>query len=189
MMSSLLLDNHNNNNIVVDDPLRSRNNNTVADDAAPIVWDSDTTTTNPFTFWKVLRSNIMECCIPKQKKRNETSRGLAWGYVRNISRNAPVRTRCYHGGTVIFRYESQCDTGGNSNCRRDVRCHDETMDVAAYVYDRGMECHSDGTVFECICTILYRKEKVDCNELSILLYWKWKTYKIYKYICIIKRKM
>lgn len=75
MMSSLLLDNHNNNNIAVDDPLRSRNNNTVADDAAPIVWDSDTTTTNPFTFWKVLRSNIMECCIPKQKKRNETSRG------------------------------------------------------------------------------------------------------------------
>ena len=76
MMSSLLLDNHNNNNIAVDDPLRSRNNNTVADDAAPIVWDSDTTTTNPFTFLKVmLRSNIMDCCMPKQNKRNETSRG------------------------------------------------------------------------------------------------------------------
>ncbi len=72
-MSSLLLDNTNNDS-TADDPLRILNNNTKVDDTAPVVWDSDTTT-NPFTFWKVLRSNIMDCCIPKQKKRNETSRG------------------------------------------------------------------------------------------------------------------
>lgn len=78
--SSLLLDhNHNHNDTVEYDPL-VHNLNTNGNDT---VWQcggmessstcGDSPMNHPFAFWNIIRSNIEECCIPRNQ-RNDTTR-------------------------------------------------------------------------------------------------------------------
>ena len=77
--SSLLFDTDDNSKTVYDPLHKSKPKR-----ASETVWhcgrasstpsSSNTGVTNPLAFFNIIRSNIMECCIPKQIKRNDTAR-------------------------------------------------------------------------------------------------------------------